>query len=598
MIKRTFKYWILLNSLFIYAHIGCARTNPPARTDETAKGGSDIILLNNQEQGIPFIALDDKSFVYINLCKDLDLNLLPILAKYDSISLVDLPIDEGGKPGASRPNTFVLSIDEAALDSATIHLVKQLSGTRPITLVAFAPFALLKHFDDVSFPILWTEATDRQAVHKTASALFGGFAITSKLAADISNKYIAGSGYATEKTRLGYTAPEDEGMDGKMLTDKVDRIVKEGIDSLAYPGAVILVAKNGNVVFEKAYGYHTYGKEQAMRTNDIFDMASVTKIAATTLEVMRLTEEGKIDLEETMGHYLADARKSNKAKVKLRDVMLHQAGFVPFIPFYQNLDATDTSSDSSARYPTKIADGIFIRKNFYNEVMWPQMLASPLKSAGKYVYSDISMYVMKEVIESVTKQPLNELVKKDFYGPLGMYNSGFQPRKYFAKNKIVPTENDMSFRRTLLQGYVHDQGAAMVDGVSGHAGLFSTANDLAIYAQMLLNKGEYGGKRYLEAKTVDEYTSRYSSVSRRGLGFDRWDPDTTKHYPSRLASPATFGHTGYTGTCIWIDPSNQLTYIFLSNRVHPEVSTKLLQLNIRSRLEDAIYESIRANASR
>lgn len=596
MIRTTFKYWILLNSLFIYAQIGCAGTNPPAKTDGAIQSISDIILLNNQEQEIPFVSLDKKNFVYINLCKSADLNLLPILAKYDSISLVDLPLEEEGHHQAPQSNTIILSIDEPALDSATIYLIKQLSGTRPITLVAFAPFVLLKHFDDVSFPILWTDATDGQMAGKMASALFGGIAITSKLATDASPKYIAGSGYITEKTRLGYTSPKDEGINGEMLTAAVDKIVEEGINGRAYPGAVVLVAKNGNVVFEKAYGHHTYEKGQAMRVNDIFDMASITKIAATTLEVMRLTEQGKIDLEETMGHYLADARKSNKAKVKLRHVMLHEAGFVPFIPFYKSLSPTDTSRDSSANYPTKMADGIFIRKNFYKEVMWPQMLESPLNSAGKYVYSDLSMYVMKEVIEKVTKEPLNELVKKDFYRPLGMYNSGFQPRKYFAKNKIVPTENDLSFRRTLLQGYVHDQGAAMVDGVSGHAGLFSTANDLAIYAQMLLNKGKYGGKRYLETKTVDEFTSRYSSVSRRGLGFDRWDPDTTKHYPSKLASPATFGHTGYTGTCIWIDPSNQLTYIFLSNRVHPEVSNKLSQMNIRSRIEDAVYKAIQANA--
>lgn len=175
-----------------------------------------------------------------------------------------------------------------------------------------------------------------------------------------------------------------------------------------------------------------------------------------------------------------------------------------------------------------------------------------------------------------------------------MQTAGYLPRERFPKRRIVPTEDDQTFRKTLLQGYVHDQGAAMAGGIAGHAGLFATANDLAIYGQLLLNRGEYGGDRYFKPETVDLFTSKQSATSRRGLGFDRADPDTSKAYPSKLASPATFGHTGYTGTCIWVDPEEQLIYIFLSNRVHPVVSTKLYELNVRSRIQDTLYEAIRA----
>jgi CubicO group peptidase (beta-lactamase class C family) len=225
--------------------------------------------------------------------------------------------------------------------------------------------------------------------------------------------------------------------------------------------------------------------------------------------------------------------------------------------------------------------------------MWPQMLNSRLVSRGKYVYSDLSMYFMKEVLEGITHDHLDQYVLSQFYTPLGMQTAGYDPLKRFDKSRIVPTEDDNYFRHTLVHGYVHDQGAAMAGGVAGHAGLFASTNDLAILFQMILNKGIYGGARYFKPETIEQFTSRQSDVSRRGLGFDRWDPEVSKHYPSELASPQTFGHTGYTGTCIWVDPQYNLIYIFLSNRVYPKVTSKLSSLSIRPRIQDTIYEAIR-----
>lgn len=394
-------------------------------------------------------------------------------------------------------------------------------------------------------------------------------------------------------TLLHVSTPEALGINGKKMAEKIDAIAEEAIREKAAPGAVVMVVKDNQVIFEKAYGYHTYENVIPTRIDDIFDLASVSKIAATTLAVMRLTEQGKLNLNETMGHYLPDAKQSNKSEVRLRDVMLHQAGFIPFIPFYRNLTPADHSADSSAAFPTKVADGYFLRKNYYNEVMWPEMLNSSVKPTGQYVYSDISMYVMQKVIEKQTKETLDQYVKEQFYDKLGMTHTGYNPWKWFPANQIIPTErDDKNFRDTLLVGFVHDQGAAMANGVAGHAGLFSTAGDLAIYGQLLLNRGTYGGKTYFKPETVDLFTSNQAENSRRGLGFDRVDPDKSKEYPSRLASSGTFGHTGYTGTCIWIDPKSQLVYIFLSNRVHPKVSTKLSDLDIRSRILDVVYEAI------
>ena len=425
-------------------------------------------------------------------------------------------------------------------------------------------------------------------------SVFGGGAGTSRLSESFSTRYAAGAGFTTEQTRIEYANPTRLAIDSQQLTARINVIVEEAIRERATPGAVVMVVKNGKVIFEKAYGHHTYDRRTPTTVSDIFDMASITKIAATTPAVMQLTERGIINLDSTMGYYLLQAQNTNKNNTKLRDVMLHEAGFTPYIPFYRDLKPEDLSTDSSAAYAVKVADDCYIRTGYYEDVMWPTMLQSTLNATGSYVYSDISMYVMKEVAEHQTGTPIQEYIQQEFYRPLGMQTAGYLPRERFEKGRIVPTEHDKPFRKTLLQGYVHDQGAAMAGGIAGHAGLFATANDLAIYGQLLLNRGEYGGERYFQSETVDLFTSKQSLTSRRGLGFDRWDSDTTKHYPSKLASDATFGHTGYTGTCIWIDPREQLVYIFLSNRVHPEVSTKLINLNIRSRIQDAVYEAIHA----
>src|SRR5690606_8042409 len=309
---------------------------------------------------------------------------------------------------------------------------------------------------------------------------------------------------AVEETSLKSSKPEAVGIDGKILTEKIDNIVLEAIRERATPGAVVAVIKDNKVIFEKAYGYHTYENQVETKVDDIFDLASISKIAATTLAVMRLSEEGKINLNETLGHYLEDSRNTNKANIRLKDVMLHQAGLIPSIPFHRGLKDNDYSSDSSATYPTKVADGFYLRENYFDEEMWPKILNSPTKPSGGYVYSDLSMYLMQKVIERQSEMPLDKYVKDIFYDSLGMHSTSFNPWKNYPSYRIVPTERDgKSFRDTLLLGFVHDQGAALANGVAGHAGLFSTARDLAIYGQLLLNRGSYGGATFLKSETID-----------------------------------------------------------------------------------------------
>src|SRR5690606_20628685 len=489
-------------------------------------------------------------------------------------------------------NTLVFALTAADLsDPRLLQFIKTQAVGKQVILAVFGDGNGLHALNFEQFPILWAPAINPVSAKNAAMSIFGGIACTGRLPQSFSPRFTKGAGFTTAQTRLEYADAAVFGIDGQRLTANIDGIAMEAVREHAAPGIVVMAVKSGKVIFEKAYGYHTYDQRRQTKVTDIFDMASITKITATTPTIMRLVERGVISLDSTMGHYLTQAQHTNKKNTKLRDVMLHEAGFIPFIPFYRDLKPGDLSADSSAEYSVKVADGCYIRTGYYEEVMWPTMLQSKLNPPGDYVYSDISMYVMKEVAEHQTGIPIQDYIQQEFYRPLGMQTAGYLPRERFPKRRIVPTEDDQTFRKTLLQGYVHDQGAAMAGGIAGHAGLFATANDLAIYGQLLLNRGEYGGDRYFKPETVDLFTSKQSATSRRGLGFDRADPDTSKAYPSKLASPATFGHTGYTGTCIWVDPEEQLIYIFLSNRVHPVVSTKLYELNVRSRIQDTLYEA-------
>ncbi|WP_294185579.1 serine hydrolase [uncultured Sphingobacterium sp.] len=541
---------------------------------------NETILFNNRDQLLPLKNLDRLRIAVVVPNAVKYSVFTEQLARYADTKVFDFSkFDENIK----YYNTIIVAGKEDDLDADCLAQLKQaVLNNKKVILCHFfenekSKKGLTERMSSDLIELLapFSETGQRHV----AMSVFGGVPIT---AGDVK----------TTQTRLQYGSASSAHLNLGKLTKKIDAIAQEAIDKQATPGAVVMIVKDGQVLLEKSYGFHTYSKDIPTKTNDIFDLASVSKIAGTTPVIMRLTERNVINLDSTMGHYLWQAKYTNKKDIKLRSVMLHEAGFTPFIPFYKYLKAGDVVSVPDANHQVKMADNSYILNNYYRDFMWPEMLKSPVKPTGNYVYSDISMYVMKEVAEHQTAEPLQDYVQENFYRPLGMKRAGYLPRIRFAKDEIVPTEQDTSFRKTLLEGYVHDQGAAMAGGIAGHAGLFATANDLAIYGQLLLNRGEYGGERYFKTETVDLFTSRQSTSSRRGLGFDRWDPNPKNEYPSKFANSSVFGHTGYTGTCIWIDPQNQLIYIFLSNRVHPQVSTKLLDLNIRSRIQDAIYESI------
>ncbi|MGM9474908.1 serine hydrolase domain-containing protein [Pedobacter sp. GSP4] len=558
------------------------------------------VLLNNQDDVVPLKSLEKKNIASVSLSFAYSTVFDSLANKYDkvtpfsadsykdSVNLNDLEDD------LKYFNTVLIAIDDQNVNKAKyINFINSISKNKQVIISFFGNGPGLKSFDLLKSPIIWTAQNNADAAAIVPQYIFGGIAASNKLTTAYSARYTMGSGFTTTVTRLKYTVPEDAGINANNLKE-IDAIASEAISQKATPGLVVLVAKDGKVIFNKAYGTHTYDTNVPDKVSDIFDLASVTKVTATTPAVMRLFEEGKLKLDTNIGAYIPKARTTPMNNIQVREVMLHQAGFIPYIPFHDYVKTGDYSRDSSAAYPTKVADNYYIKKGFFKDFMWPKMLNSPIKTRGKYVYSDISMYVMKDIVEHISQEPLNQYTYENFYKPLGMQTAGFLPRNRFKPEQIVPTEDDKYFRKTLLVGYVHDQGAALAGGVSGHAGLFASANDLAIIYQMLLNRGTYGGVEYFKNSTVDMFTSKQSNVSRRGLGFDRWDPDTTKHYPSDLASPQTYGHTGYTGTCVWVDPSRGLVYVFLSNRVNPTVTDKLSNLKIRGRIEDVVNKAIDA----
>jgi CubicO group peptidase (beta-lactamase class C family) len=541
------------------------------------------IILHNEKGMIPIVEVEKLDAASINMGAAFSKEFNSLLNKYVKVdTLKRYPSSDAN--GYDHLNddlklyrTAIFQFSDASVyDQQLLGFLQEMEKTKTVVIAVCGKEDHTSFFKSLNAPVLWCKKGTPEGAAVLAQLIFGGVSLKKNA------------------IRLKYTVPEDAGVNRANL-DSISVVMKEAIAAGAAPGGVVMVLKDGKVIYDQAFGKHTYTGNREMLTTDIFDMASLTKTSATTLEVMRLVEEGKLGLDSTISKYIARTRSmADKKDIMVKEVMLHQAGFTPFITFYTQLKPGDMSTVRSDKYPTEVADNYYIRANYYQEVMWPQMLADKALTRGKFVYSDLSMYYMKEIVEKVSATALNEYTAQNFYSPLGMQTAGFLPRNRFPKDRIVPTtENDSWFRDMLVQGFVDDPGAAMAGGVSGHAGFFASANDMAILYQMLLNKGSYGGQQYYKPSTVTEFTSGQSKVSRRGYGFDRKDPDKSKGYPSYLASSQVFGHTGYTGTAVWVDPSCNLVYIFLSNRVYPDAKRNaLLTLNIRGRIQDIIYRAI------
>ncbi len=441
----------------------------------------------------------------------------------------------------------------------------------------------------------------------SAQLIFGGISGNGLLPVTINAGLPSGFGIVTPgNLRLSYGLPENTGMSSVFLERKIDSIATSGLLAKAYPGCEVMVARKGTVVFQKTYGFQTYDNRVPVSENDLFDLASVTKVSSTLAGLMLLDSRGSFSPEMKLGDYLPYFRRSDKGNLLMKDLLTHQAGLTAWIAFWKETVRKDSSFrrnifryEASEKYPLKVADHLYINKN-YRKKIFKEIRKSPL-GEKKYVYSDLTFIISPGIIESLSGEKWYDFVTENIYHRIGAYDIGFNPLNKYSISTIVPTEYDSLFRRQLLHGTVHDEGAAMLGGISGHAGLFATANDLMKLMELYRRFGEYGGEQLISREVFERYTKVQfpENNNRRGLGFDKpllnnAEVSQDDSYPTKSATPESFGHSGYTGTFVWIDPVYEITYVFLSNRVYPTRNNNLLSdLNIRTNILQAVYDSIK-----
>jgi CubicO group peptidase (beta-lactamase class C family) len=453
------------------------------------------------------------------------------------------------------------------------------------------------------YPTVITAYTNTlEMLEAMPQVIFGGLTADALLPMKVSDQLQTGTGNIVPAIdRLVYSTPEDAGMDSRLLS-KIDSIAKEAIRNMATPGCQVLVARNGKVVYDKSFGYLTYEKKTPVTENTIYDLASLTKVSATLQATMFMYEKGLIDLNKKASFYLPELRNSNKKDITIIDMLTHQAGLAPFIPLWPQTmkDTTFLPQFYSRRrdnvHPFPVAPGLYgsqaMKDSVWSWIIQSKMADKIPRTPYTYRYSDLGLMIMQHIAERVLNQPLDDFLQQNFYEPLGAYTTRFNPTEnQLSVQAIAPTEFDKIYRKKLIAGTVHDERAAMMGGVSGHAGLFSSALDLAKLGQMLLQEGKYGGYQYYKPETVRTFATKMYK-GRRAIGWDRPVQSEWNSPTSLTASPLTYGHTGFTGTCMWIDPEFNLVYIFLSNRVYPDRNTRLISSNIRSRIQEVVYQSI------
>ncbi len=475
-----------------------------------------------------------------------------------------------------------------------------------------SPYALaeVRNFSNPA-GLIMAYQNDSLVQELAAQQIFGGIGASGKMPVSLGDYYTEGDGLAIEKAiRMKYTIPEEVGFDSKRLNHCVDSLAEDAIAQKATPGCSVLAVKDGKVIFHKTYGYHTYDNIIPVSEGDLYDLASVTKISGALAAVLKLTDEGKIDLDKPFSDYWTDWQKglfhrSNKADLSWREILAHQAGLIPYLNFWNETEKDGQlkkrwySFQPSDKYQLEVAPGLFLNEKFRKR-MYKDIRVTKLTEPGKYVYSGLSFLLVPELTRQLSGQNYTDFLDENFYQKLGAYQLTYTPLQKFPADRIIPTEYDNYYRKQQVHGTVHDEAAAVLGGVSGNAGLFASANDLAKLTEMYRQMGSYGAWEYLSKETMQEFTRVQfpQNQNRRGLGFDKPLLDNqevapAESYPCPGASPESFGHSGFTGTFVWADPVHQLTYIFLSNRVYPSREGNLLgKLNVRTNMLQVFYDEI------
>jgi len=574
---------------------------------------SSITLLKDDVQLIPLKSFDRRKFASLSIGDTCMTEFQKTLQIYTPVDPYNTPVNPDKKlfdsliseltgyhivlVGLHHFSSF--PADSFSISANAMHLLDSLFRQNRCILSVFGnPYSLfllpgLKNAESVIITYQDNEYTEKYA----AELIFGGIAAQGKLPVSVP-LFKKGTGEKTDKNRLEKVTPEEIGVPSIDL-NSIDSIANAGIRSGAFPGCQILFAKDGKVFYHKSFGHPRYEDSALVVNDNLYDLASVTKIAATTIALMKLYDDGKVRLDDSLGAFLPELKGSNKSGLILRDVLTHQSGLQTWIPFFEKTivngspDPMIYQSVPSDMFPFRVAENLYINRS-YPDSIYKMIKDSPLRPARDYKYSDLGFYLLKQIVEKLSGKSFEKFLTESFYKPLGLQNSGFRPIDKFKRERLIPTERDTVFRKQVIWGDVNDPGAAMLGGISGHAGLFSDAMDLAVIMQMLLQDGQYGGKQYISAKTVKEFTRVQfpGSGNRRGLGFDKPLLNPSANGPcSEQASMTSFGHTGFTGNLVWADPENGLIYIFLSNRTYPDTkNTKLSEMNIRTNIQGVVYD--------
>ena len=583
---------------------------------------SALTVVRNERNTIPLKNLETTKFLSISVGKTRRTEFQKNLSKYAEVKHLNI----SAEPSAAQVQRIRRELKNHDIALVGIHqvrgvpynykvynsqaklLLSELASSGKAVLCSFRNPYTLEEIDYVEksrgLVLAYQDSPEAQAL--MAQLLFGGIGAKGRLPVSIGNKFSVGEGMDTPGTaRLEYTTPEDMGIDSRFLQEKIDSIAYLALREGVAPGLQILAAKEGKVFFHQSYGHHTYKRKRKLQNDDIFDLASITKMAGATLALMKLYDDGRVKLDKPFSEYYKSWRRGNKKNMTLTSILSHHARLQAWFPYWEKVVRNNgkyrknyvrEQPEPAGEFTVELGEGLYLSR-FFDLHIREKIRRSRLRPKKKgSVYSGLSFYIYPQLILEMTGFRFDKYLQRAFYEPLGALTMGFNPYQEYPLKRIVPTEKDDFFRKRLIHGYVHDEGAIMMGGLSGNAGLFGTANDLAKVMQLFLNKGTYGGERYFSEETMEAFNHRYfeNQGNRRGLGFDK-PPLKNKENgtPAPVASEESFGHSGYTGTFTWADPENQLLFVFMSNRVHPtRYNPNIYEFNIRPAMHQVFYDAL------
>jgi beta-N-acetylhexosaminidase len=610
------KYWC---GLHVKPEIVTRKITSELNTKESAQlndklCAAAITLLKNENNFLPLRKYDSLKVIEVSVGIEEQNTFYSTLKNYMYVEHIGISHDAKPQTVSAafekirKADVVILQLNKSTLKAEnnygigakSLSLIDSFARLKPTVLVVLANPYLLNKLPNVSNfkSVIMAYEYMPSLLRASAHAILGFNSVNGKLPVT-TNLFKYNTGIDLEAIFPNRQVKVKEIFQKKKF-GAVDSIALYGIEEKAYPGCQIVALKDGEVIYQKSFGYFTYNPDATEVSNaTIYDLASVTKITSSALALMKLQSEKKFDYKKTLSDYLPELKGTNKDSLLIEDVITHQAGLQAWIPFYLKTLRKDGeykqgyySAIKTEKYPVQVAKDLYTTKVF-SDTIYQRIIQSKIENKGKYLYSDLGYYFIQKIIEKQAERKQDEYVK-DIYFKIGL-SLTYNPLNYFSSIQIAPTENDTKFRKQIVSGYVHDPGAALLGGVAGHAGLFGTAMDVARLMQLYLNKGKLNGVKILDSNVVKDYTScHFCPDNRRGLCFEKPEPDEKKDSPvTGLCSLESFGHSGFTGTFAWADPKNNLIFVFLSNRVYPDVEpNKLAKLGIRGKIHRAFYEAV------